>query len=375
MDQGVDTNSGVRRRATIEDVAATAGVSVATVSRALRGLPHVAPSTRRRVEEVAARLAYRPDPAAARLATGRSRTLALAVPVLNSWYISQVVSGAEAVCAAEGYDLIVMGVTGEAARRALLDEGNLHRRVDGVVFVDIAIDDDEARRLDERGLAVVTVGTTTDLFPAVTIDDELVGRLATEHLIALGHRRIGLLGSQRDDPLGFSVPDRRRAGYLKALDEAGLEPDPALETIGNFSVLGGRDAMGILLDLDDRPTAVFAMSDEMAFGAFLAARERGLEIPADCSIVGVDDHEVSIVLNLTTVRQPVADHGAWAARLAIGQLTEASPGSASGPSSRRPDPRWTDGGVPYTIESPVTLVERATTAPPAAHRRETTLKP
>lgn len=368
MDRPPDSPPPGRRRATIEDVASAAGVSVATVSRALRGLPHVAPNTRQRVEQVAAQLAYRPDPAAARLATGRSRTLALAVPVLNSWYISQVVSGAEAVCTAEGYDLIVMGVTGEAARRALLAEStSIHRRVDGIVFVDIALDTDECARLHERGLAVVTVGNTTDRFPAVTIDDERVGRIATEHLTALGHRRIGLLGEQRVDPLGFSVPDRRRAGHLAALRDAGLDPDPRLEAVGNFSVLGGRDAMSTLLDLPRPPTAVFAMSDEMAFGAILAARERGIDVPGDCSIVGVDDHEVSIVLGLTTVRQPVSDHGAWAARLLVDQLQDGMSTEPVDPGARPTRPP--------EIESPVVLVERATTAPPRPHPRETAPKP
>lgn len=356
MDHEPDLPSPGQRRATIEDVATAAGVSVATVSRALRGLPHVAPTTRHRVEQVATELAYRPDPAAARLATGRSRTVALAVPVLNSWYVSQVVSGAEAVCSAGGYDLIVMGVTGEAARRALLaPDSSLHRRVDGVVFIDIAVDADEVVRLTERGLAVVTLGNITPGCPSVTIDEEQVARLATDHLLGLGHRRIGLLGGQRDDPLGFTVPHRRREGYLLALEQAGIPFDSDLEAVGNFSVLGGREAMASLLGLTDPPTAVFAMSDEMAFGAILAVREAGLAIPDDCSIVGVDDHDLSIVVGLTTVRQPVADHGARAARLLIDQL--------HGPVS------------PTNVESSVSLVVRSTTAAPRTHRQETGQKP
>lgn len=364
MDGRPDPAPTARRRATIEDVAGAAGVSVATVSRALRGLPHVAPTTRQRIERVAAELAYRPDPAAARLATGRSDTVALAVQVLNSWYVSQVVSGAEAVCTAEGYDLIVMGVTGVAARRALLaHDTSLHRRVDGIVFVDISLDDAEARRLEDRGLAVVTLGTTTSRFPAITTDDVEVGRLATDHLIGLGHRRIGLLGAQPDDPLGFTVPDRRRAGYRAALAAAGVNVDPTLEAVGNFSVLGGREAMEQLLGRPDPPTAVFAMSDEMAFGAIMAARQLGLDVPGDLSIVGVDDHDVSVVLGLTTVRQEVADHGARAARLLMSQL-------GADPVDR------TSARTPHVVvESPVVLIERATTATLVTHGQETVRKP
>ncbi len=357
MDPAADPSSPGPRRATIEDVAVAAGVSVATVSRALRGLPHVAPATRQRVVQVATELAYRPDPAAARLATGRSQAVALAVPVLNSWYISQVESGAEAVCSADGYDLIIMGVTGEPARRSLLaEESSLHRRVDGVVFIDIAVDDDDVARLAERGLAVVTLGNVTATCPSVTIDEDEVARLATEHLLSLGHRRIGLLGGQRDDPLGFSVPRRRRAGHHATLERAGVEIDPDLEGIGNFSVMGGRDAMAGLLQLPDPPTAVFAMSDEMAFGAMLAARERGLDIPRDVSVVGVDDHDLSIVVGLTTVQQPVADIGSRAARLLLDQITGAA-------------------ATPAHIRSPVSLVVRATTSAPLPRRQETAEKP
>lgn len=355
------TAPGDRRRATIEDVAAAAGVSVATVSRAIRGLPNVAISTRQRVAKVADDLAYRADPAASRLATGRSQTVGVAVPLLNYWYFSQVVSGAEAVFAAEGYDMIVIGVAGAEARRSLFDDAtSIHRRVDGLVFVDVPLSDPDAERLASRGLAAVTVGHHNAHFPSIGIDDVAVGEIATRHLLELGHTRIGAIGGQTDGPLDFHVPDLRRIGYEQALEHAGITVDPALEVVGNFSVLGGRDAADTLLALADPPTAIFAMSDEMGFGALLCARERGLVVPRDVSIVGVDDHDVSIVVGLTTVRQPVADHGARAARLIIEQLTGRELG-------------------PDRIERPVELVVRSTTAPPATspagHRSETPPKP
>lgn len=351
------TATGDRRRATIEDVAVAAGVSVATVSRAIRGLPNVAISTRERVAKVADELSYRADPAASRLATGRSQSVGVAVPLLNYWYFSQVVSGAEAVLAAEGYDMIVMGVAGTEARRSLFDEAtSIHRRVDGLVFVDVPVGDADAERLASRGLAVVTVGNRTDRFPSIGIDDVAVGEIATRHLLELGHTRIGVIGGQTNGPLDFHVPDLRRLGYERALEAAGLDIDPTLEVVGNFSVLGGREAADSLFALADPPSAIFAMSDEMAFGALLCAREHGLDVPGDVSIVGVDDHDVSVVVGLTTVRQPVADHGARAARLIIEQLTGRD-------------------AAPERVERPVELVVRATTAPPPAHRPETGLKP
>jgi DNA-binding LacI/PurR family transcriptional regulator len=349
--------SGDRRRATIEDVATAAGVSVATVSRALRGLPNVAFSTRELVRTVADSLDYHADPAAARLATGRSRAIGIAVPLLNGWYFSQVVAGAEAVCTEAGYDLIVMGVTGDEARGNFLHgRSAVHRRVDALVMVDIPLTPEETEQLAGRGLPVVTVGGITDRFPSVGIDDVEVGRLATAHLIGLGHRRIALLGGQPEDPLGFDVPDLRRHGYERAHAEAGLPVDPRLLVGGNFSVTGGYEAMSALLGLGAPPTAVFAMSDEMAFGALWALRVLGLRAPEDLSVIGVDDHDVSAAVDLTTVRQRVADHGARAARLLIDGLTGATV-------------------TAMRHQNPVELVQRGTTGPPTQHDPETPRKP
>lgn len=333
-------------RATIEDVAAAAGVSVATVSRALRGLPNVANSTRQRVQEIAEQLAYRPDPAASRLATGRSRAIAVAVPVLNGWYFSNVVAGIEAVCTEAGFDTVVLGVSSEADRERLAaDADSIHRRVDGLILVDIAFGASPLRAMLGRGLKVVTVGQSSDVCPSVGIDDVEVGRIATRHLVELGHRRIGLVNGQPEDPLGFVVPVRRTTGYREVHETAGLPIDDALAVSGNFSIAGGYEAVSDLLQLDEPPTAVFAMSDEMAFGALQAARERGLDVPHDLSIVGVDDHDAAIVLNLTTVHQDVADHGARAARLVLSQIT------GDEPSATR-------------IDDAIRLVIRGTTAPP-----------
>jgi LacI family repressor for deo operon, udp, cdd, tsx, nupC, and nupG len=310
-----------RGRSTIEDVAAAAGVSVATVSRALRGLPNVATGTRERVVAIAEQMSYRADPAASRLATGRSRSIAVAVPLLNGWYFSQVVAGAEAICATTGYDMIVVGVSTGAARRSIIDEAaSIHRRVDGVIFVDIHLPPDDVEGMADRGLRVVTIGESTRRFPSAGIDDVEVGDLATSHLLALGHRRIGLIDDQPTDPHGYLVPSLRRAGYRRALERAGIEPDPTLQAPGSFSLLGGRAAAHALLERPDPPTAVFSMSDEMAFGALQALRDLGRSAPTDLSIVGVDDHELSVVVGLTTVRQQVSDHGSRAARLLVDQL-------------------------------------------------------
>ena len=335
-----------RERTTIEYDAAAAGVSVATVSRALRGLPNVANSTRERVRAIAEELSYRADPAASRLATGRSQAIAVAVPVLNGWYFSNVVAGVEAVCAEAGFDTVVLGVSSLAQRdRLVQDVGHIHRRIDGIVLVDIALGVDAVEDFVERGLHVVTIGQDTGVCPSVGIDDVEVGRLATQHLIDLGHRRIAVVAGQPEDPLDFVVPHRRAHGYEAACHAAGIEIDPAWSTSGNFSIAGGFESVSELLDLPDPPTAVFAMSDEMAFGAIQAAHEHKLTVPDDLSVVGVDDHDLAAVVDLTTVHQDVATHGARAARLLLEQIV----------SGERSSTR---------IDDEIRLVVRGTTSPP-----------
>jgi LacI family repressor for deo operon, udp, cdd, tsx, nupC, and nupG len=310
-----------RPRVTIEEVADAAGVSVATVSRALRDLPNVATKTKDRVVDVAESLGYRADPAASRLATGRTNTVAVAVPTLNSWYFSQVVGGAEAALSERGYDMIVVSLSGDDARRRFLREAtSMHRRADGLVLVDMRVPEDEAAALAATQIHVVSVGFQCESISSVMLDDVAIGTIATEHLIDLGHRRIALIQGVASDKEGFAVSLRRKQGYTQALQAAGVELDEGLVENGGFCIEGGEAAMTRLMNAASPPTAVFAMSDEMAMGAIKAARDAGLEIPADVSVIGVDDHELAHVLELTTIHQDVANSGATAARWIMDDL-------------------------------------------------------
>jgi DNA-binding LacI/PurR family transcriptional regulator len=350
------------RRLTIEDVAAEAGVSVATVSRALRGLPNVTPTTRERVQQVAARLDYRPDPAAARLAAGRTGTVTIAVPSLNGWYFSTVVAGAEAVCADAGLEFQVVAVSSPAQRDRLLDESRrLERRTDGLILVDITIDPAQVASLEQRNIGLATVGSNVVGHPSVCIDDERVGELAAEHLIGLGHERIAVIGGRPEGPLSFVVPDARWRGFRRTVMAAGLDLDGLAVCNGYFSMRGGHEAMAALLDGAARPTAVFAMSDDMAFGALMALDERSLEPGVDVSIMGVDDHEFSRVVDLTTIHQPVADHGRVAARLLIAAMSEIEQARHVAAADLA---GLLDGAVPF--RPTLTLIERSTTGPPPA---------
>lgn len=343
-------NVEVAGRATIEDVAAAASVSVATVSRALRGLPNVAAGTRARVEAVALDLDYRPDPAAARLAAGRTSTVTIAVPALNGWYFSNVVAGAEAICADAGLEFQVIGVSTPTDRDRLFEERHrLERRTDALILVDIHITQDQAASLSRRGVALATIGCGVSTHPGVRIDDTHVGALAGAHLVELGHERMGVIGGLPSDPMNPDVAILRERGFRAVLNQHDIELPSDRVISGAFSITGGYESMTELMAMPTPPTAVFALSDEMAFGALMAINEAGLVPGVDCSIMGVDDHEFARVVQLTTVRQPVSDHGAAAARMVVEEMTSRS--------EHRDPP-------PVVTEQPaIELVARATTGP------------
>ena len=302
------------RQATIEDVASAAGVSVATVSRALRDLPNVAPSTRDRVLEVARNLSYVANPTASRLAVGRTGTVAVLVPLFDSWYFAKIVAGIEAVLKDKDVDLLLYAVGNEPERQEFLaGRGAWWQRSDALVMVDVRLTEEEAARLAASGARIVTVGSRTTPFSSITLDEELGARKAVQHLLDGGHRRIGAITG---DPhsIKFRVPILRLQGFRDCLAEAGITNDPELEQPGGFSIKGGQEGMAALLDHPDPPTAVFAMSDEMAFGALGELHRRGLRAPDDVAIVGFDNNDYSHLLGLTTVSQPVDTIGATAGR-------------------------------------------------------------
>lgn len=348
-------------RLTIEHVAAEAGVSVATVSRALRGLPNVTPSTRQRVQAVADRLQYQPDPAATRLAAGRTGTVTVAIPSLIGWYFSTVVAGVEAVCADAGLEFQVIAVSTPAQRDRLLDESQrLERRTDALILVDVTIEPHQVASLRQRRIGLATIGSNVVGHPSVCLDDELVGRMAAEHLAGLGHRRFGVIGGRPDGPMSFDVGDRRWRGFRGALSASTVSISADSPSNGNFTLDGGYEAAATMLDGADPPSAIFAMSDEMAFGALMACGERSLRPGVDVSIMGVDDHEFSRVVGLTTIHQPVADHGAVVARLLIAEMREMRE-MALHPSD--PEPRRDPAGFETPVRPIVSLIERATTGP------------
>jgi LacI family transcriptional regulator, repressor for deo operon, udp, cdd, tsx, nupC, and nupG len=304
---------------TIRDIAREAGVSTATVSRALRGLPNVDPVTRTRVMGVAERLDYVISPTASRLATGRTGAIAVITPFVARWYFATVLSGAERILKQSDLDLLLFSTGDPSEPHRVPPHRKLRRRVDGFLVIALDADSPDVAGLFEFDLPVTLIGTTHPGVSSVQIDDEQGARTATQHLINLGHERIAII-SGRPLPSPFTPERDRYAGYLDALLGAGLQVDPALVTYGSFTIDGGESAMSALLSQPRPPTAVFAISDEMAFGAMRALRRHGLTPGQEVSIVGYDGHELADLLELTTVVQPVERLGARSARLLMDQL-------------------------------------------------------
>ena len=313
--------TGPFSRASIVDVAARAGVSVATVSRALRDMPNVSPATRDRVLAAAAELDYTVSPLASGLVTGRINAIGVVLPYAGRWFFAEVLRGIEEVLRGRGYDLILHVLSDSQRRAEFFETLPLRRRVDGVLVVALPLDAREITSLRSLGVPLAGVAEPMTGVHGERVDNVAAARLAVQHLINLGHRRIGCIGGDLDGPEHFSVPGWRTQGYREALTMAGIEVRPGWERDGQFTAEGGELAMTALLSQPGgAPTAVFCQSDEMAFGALRALRHSGLRCPEDVSIVGLDDHELAHTFDLTTVAQPVAAQGAAAARWLIGRL-------------------------------------------------------
>jgi DNA-binding LacI/PurR family transcriptional regulator len=329
---------------TIRDVAREAGVSTATVSRALRGLNNVDPATAAHVRKVADRLDYAISPTASGLASGRTGSVAVLTPYIARWYFSTVLTGIEKVMQGACVDLLLHRIADPTMPSDVLVGRRLRNRVDGFLVVGLPATSPDLVELRRRRSAVTLVGTTSEGMSSVTIDDVEAARTATQHLVNLGHRRIGIIaGVPRASPYLPQVS--RLQGYREVLKAARLPLDARLRAYGSFTSAGGEAAMNTLLAQPKPPTGVFAMSDEMAFGAMRALRRHGLQAGTDVALVGLDGHEMADLLELTTVSQPVADLGEHAARDLLERLADTSRGLSE-------------------VVLPTTLQVRASTAPP-----------
>lgn len=306
----------------IQAVADLAGVSTATVSRALSGKPNVSAKTREIVLAAASELGYVVSSNASSLATGRTRNIGVVVPFLTKWYYTSVLEGAESALLSHGYDLTLYNLGGGGdERQSVFEHFLLRKRVDAVIAISLELTAKELGGLLGMGKPIVGVGGPLPGVRTLSIDDVEVAQLATEHLLQLGHTSIGHIGGTKDFERDFHLPTNRRIGYEGAIEAMGISVNPSLFRAADFTIEGGYEAAKQLLGSPrERPTAIFAASDEMAIGAILAARDMGLHVPDDVSIVGIDDHELSAFFGLTTVAQFPELQGRMAAEILLDQL-------------------------------------------------------
>ncbi len=316
-------------RATIRDIAARAGVSIATVSRVLNDRPDVAPETRESVLEVARELnfslttrnglAQRP---------GLSGLVGVTIPMVLGDYFSSIISGIADALDELGFMAVLCSTFHHHDREATFVDSLLERKIDGAILVLPGESSEELTALRRRGFPFVVADEGYPLggdFPRVIAANMAGAIAATEHLIGLGHRRIGLV---KGIP-GFVATEDRASGYRAALTEAGIALDPQLEVCGEFDTIEGRVAAAKLLDLSDPPTAVFACNDDMALAVLQEARARGIRVPDDLSVVGFDDTTMAriAVPAITTIRQPLEEVG----RMAVTLLTRIIDGQTVDP--------------------------------------------
>lgn len=329
-------------RSNIRDVAAKAGVAVKTVSRVLNGHPYVSAETRARVEEAMQELEFRPSIAARILSGAKSNQVALIYDNHSPYYMFQIQTGCWEYCKQNGIRLLAQPVDVADPRvgdqvRGLVTETH----VDGIILSSPVTDCEAVlRALDGLDIPFVRIspGTNHALTSSVFMDDAQAADDMTTHLINQGHRRIGFIKGHPN----HAASDDRLFGYRRALDRAGIAFEPSLVCDGEFDFDSGVRGADALLDLPDRPTAIFASNDDMAAGVLAVAHDRGIDLPGELSVAGFDDTTLARTVwpPLTTIHQPMAELARAATEVLI----------AGGDISHR--------------RLPHTLIERASVAPP-----------
>ena len=333
------------RRVTLAEIAGEAGVSLATVSKVLNGRSDVSPTTRARVERLLHGNGYlrRASPAG----SAGARMIELVFHELESEWAIEIIRGVERVTREAGISLILTESGDRHSPGHAWIDGVLRRWPIGVILVFSDLAPEEKHKLRSRGVNFVVVDPADEPEPDVASIGSANwagGLAAAQHLIALGHTRIGMISGPEDMLCSVARVD----GYRSALERAGIGFDPSLLAVGDFHVAGGRRAAAQLLDLDEPPTAIFAGSDLQALGVYEAARPRGVRIPEDLSVVGYDDLRIARWVGppLTTIRQPLTEMAETAARMLI-RMTE--------------DP---DAPLNQRFDLATSLVVRESTAPP-----------
>lgn len=330
---------------TIRDVARLAGVGSGTVSRVLNESRKVDSATRARVLEAIAALDYVPSPIARRLSTGRTGAIGVVAPYFTAPAAVERLRGIEAAVSRTSYDLIAFNIETPERRRAVLSSLARGDRVDGLIIITLSPTAEEVAWIERSSLPTVLIDGHHRRLDRVVVDDVAGGRLATEHVLSLGHRRVAFVGNEPRWPFRFSSSRLRHWGHVQALRTVGLTPRAEYLKIGPHERELARHQAHELFALPQPPTAVVCATDTKAAGVLGAAREAGLAVPEQLSVVGYDDIEIAGYLGLTTVGQSLFESGRLGAEILLAALD----GSEAPPARE---------------VVPVQLVVRNTTAPP-----------
>jgi LacI family transcriptional regulator len=305
---------------TINDVARLAGVSTVTVSRVINGAGSVKLETRTRVQQAIEELHYLPNVAARSLRSKRTNTLALLVPDITNSFWTTVARGVEDEAQNGGYSVLLCNTDEDAAKQQRYQDVIISQRVDGVILTPYDSDPQNLSRLRDRKIPIVAIDRRIEGWEvdSVTGDSVTGARALVNHLIGLGHQRIAIISG----PINTSTSQDRVTGYRMALGQGGIPADPDLIKFGEFRSLSGEELTYQLLDLVQRPTAIFAANNTIAMGVIKAVDRRGLHIPQDIALVCFDDiPNLSLVFPfLTVVVQPAYEIGVRAAQLLLSRL-------------------------------------------------------
>ncbi|MBN1264738.1 MAG: LacI family DNA-binding transcriptional regulator [Anaerolineales bacterium] len=330
---------------TMQDVAARAGVSTATVSRVINGSDYVSEATRLKVLRACAELDYSLNPIAQSLRLGRTKTIAAILSFLTLPSIVERLRGVQAAMAESDCDLLTLSVGTPEARDAILEKYSQRARTDGVLIISMPVNDNHVKRFLNSGVPLVLIDAQHPELNRVNVDDETGGKMAAEHLIGLGHRKIGFISSYLKNPFQFSSTLARYKGYCEALESADIPVLRRYQREGEHGREYARDMALDLLSQPDPPTAIFASSDTKAIGVLDAAKELKIRVPEELSVIGYDNIRDAEYMNLTTIHQPLFDSGLEAGRKLLNMV--------HAPSSS-----------PVEIILPLKLLKRGTTAPP-----------
>jgi catabolite control protein A len=289
---------------------------MATVSRVVNNNPNVKPQTRKKVFEAIERLGYRPNAVARGLASKKTTTVGVVIPDISNAIFAEVARGIEDIANMYHYNIILCNADKRKDKEIRVVNTLLEKQVDGLLFMGGTVTEEHLQAFKSANVPIVLCATTDEhgSMPSVDIDHESAAFDAVATLTSAGHRRIAMISGTLQDPTnGYA----RFQGYRRALEAAGIPYDESLVRVGNYRYESGIEAMKYFLELDDRPTAVFAATDEMAIGAIHYIQDFGLRVPEDVSVISVDNTRMASMVRpqLSSVAQPMYDIGAVSMRL------------------------------------------------------------